>query len=95
MERANAYAALVAELESWRQKSPVDLVARVGVAPMRRDIDLAGEVVSIEVSVTWTDASRERLMVEAVANGPSSWTTERLAERIVLPNPLADARGGS
>ena len=74
--------------------SPADLVAHIGAAPMRRDIELSGEVVSIEVTVAWADVSREQLTVQAVANGPSNWATERVAERIVLPNPLADAGGG-
>ena len=93
MERAHAYAALASVLERWRHKLPTDLVARVGVAPMRQDINLAGEVVSIEVSVVWSDASRQKLTVEAVANGPSNWTTERVSERITVPGPLADAGG--
>jgi hypothetical protein len=94
MERANAYAALASELERWRQKDPADLLARVGVAPISHDIELAGEVVSIEVSVAWVDASRQELTVEAVANGPSHWATERLTERITLPSPLARPGGG-
>jgi hypothetical protein len=61
---------------------------------MRHDITLAGEVVSIEVSVAWADASHRKLTVEAVANGPSNWTTERLAERITVSGPLVDAGGG-
>ena len=94
MERANAYAALASELELWREKNLADLVAQIGVAPICHEIDLAGEVVSIEVSVAWADASHQKLTVETVANGPSHWATERLTERITLPSPLAHAGGG-
>jgi hypothetical protein len=94
MEKAIAYAALASELERWRQKSQADLLAQIGLAPISHDIDLAGEVVSIEVSVAWGDASRHSFTVEAVANGPSHWTTERLIERITLPNSPVGAGGG-
>ena len=84
MERANAYAALASELEQWRLKPPAELASRVGAPPAVRQTEVAGEVVSIEVSVAWTDRSRDKLRIEAVANGPSHWTTERLVERITV-----------
>lgn len=94
MERANAYAALAAELERWRQKRPDELLAQIDVAPLSHEIELAGEVVTIEVSVAWADSSRQKITVEAVANGPSHWATERLAERLYLPNPIVESGGG-
>ncbi len=84
MEKANAYAALTVELEFWARKSQGELVSQIGAAPLVREVRLAGEVVSIEVSVAWADESNGKITVEAVANGPSHWTTERLVERITL-----------
>jgi len=86
MDRARAYAALTTELEHWRGKTSAELVSRVGAAPVVRDIELAGETVSIEVSVAWADSLQEKLTVEAVANGPSHWHTQRLVERITIPS---------
>jgi len=93
MERANAYAVLTAELELWRRKDEAELVARVGVAPIVREVELAGEVVSIEVSVAWSDATGENLTVEATANGPSHWHTQRLVERITVPTQVVKQAG--
>jgi hypothetical protein len=84
MERANAYAALASELEQWRQRPAAELASRVGQPPVVRHTKVAGEVVSIEVSVAWADTARDRFKIEAVANGPSHWTTERLVERITV-----------
>jgi hypothetical protein len=50
-------------------------------------MQIDGEPVSIEVSVSWRDASRARVRVEAVANGPSTWRMERVVEHIELPVP--------
>jgi hypothetical protein len=85
MERASAYAALATELEQWRLRPLVELESRIGLPPVACDVRIAGEAVTLEVSVTWADASRERLKVEAVAFGPSHWDMERLVERIIVP----------
>ena len=84
MERANAYAALASELEQWRLKPPSELASHVGSPPVVRHTEVAGQVVSIEVSVAWADKSHDKLRIEAVANGPSHWITERLIERITV-----------
>jgi hypothetical protein len=84
MERANAYAALSSELEQWRLRPSAELASLVGAPPVVRHTEVAGEVVSIEVSVSWADTSRDKFKIEAVANGPSHWTTERLVERITV-----------
>jgi hypothetical protein len=84
MERANAYAALANELEQWRLRPSAELASRVGAPPIVRRTEVAGELVSIEVSVAWVDASQDKFRIEAVANGPSHWTTERLTERIIV-----------
>ena len=88
MDRPNAYAALAAELALWGGKARGELVARIGAGPIARKVELAGEVVWIEVSVSWVDASRESLIVEATANGPSHWHTERLVERLIVPGAV-------
>ena len=84
MERANAYAALANELEQWRLRPVADLASRIGAPPTVRNTEVAGEVVSIEVSVSWADTSQDKFKIEAVANGPSHWATERLVERITV-----------
>jgi hypothetical protein len=84
MERANAYAALASELQQWRLRPAAELASCIGAAPVVRQAEVAGEVVSIEVSVAWADASQNKFRIEAVANGPSHWTTERLVERITV-----------
>lgn len=84
MERANVYAVLAKELEQWRLRPAADLASLAGALPSVREAHIAGEVVTIEVSVAWTDASHESLRIEAVANGPSHWNTERLVERITV-----------
>jgi hypothetical protein len=85
MERATAYLALATELEAWRQKGPGQLRALAGLPPAVRHVDLGGEIVDVEVSVSWVDATQQNLRVEAVANGPSNWETERLVERVIVP----------
>jgi hypothetical protein len=90
MQRANAYAALTKVLEQWRLKPQAALISRIGVLPSVLSAEIAGELISIEVSVSWVDTSHEKLRIEAVANGPSHWNTERLVERIdvaVQPPP--------
>jgi len=85
MDRADAYAALVAELEQWRLRPQGELALLVGAAPSLRMVHLRGEPVTLEVSVSWVDASRRGFRIEALANGSSHWLTERLSERIVVP----------
>jgi hypothetical protein len=91
MDRASAYATLTAELERWSHKSLAELVASIGAAPVIREVDLGGERVSIEVAVTWASASRESIAIEATANGPSHWLTQRLVERIIVPKRASGA----
>lgn len=85
MKQASAYRVLAQELEVWRELAADELLRRVGGAPRVRVIDIDGEPVSIEVSVSWMDKSRTRVRVEAIANGPSTWRMERVIEHIELP----------
>lgn len=84
MKQASAYRVLPQELEVWRELVADELLRRVGGAPRVRVIDIDGEPVSIEVSVSWMDKSRTRVRVEAIANGPT-WRMERVIEHIELP----------
>jgi hypothetical protein len=85
MKRAKAYGVVAQELELWRGLAADELLRQVGAQPRVRVTDLDGEPVSIEVSVSWTDKSRTRVRVEALANGPSTWRMERVVEHIELP----------
>jgi hypothetical protein len=89
MRRANAYGVVARELDLWRGLATDELLRHIGAPPRVRVIDLDGEPVSIETSVTWTDESQTRVRVQAVANGPSAWRMERVVEHIELP--LRDA----
>lgn len=84
MKRADAYAALAGELEQCRLRPTAELASRVGLQPTLRHIEVAGEVFTIEVSVAWADRSQNKLKLEAVANGSSHWSTERLVEQITV-----------
>ncbi len=85
MNKATAYALLAEELETWRRKGAVALAALAGQPACSREVHAGGELLRVEVAVSWVDATRENLKVEAVANGPSHWQMERVVERIILP----------
>ena len=59
-----------------------DIVALVGGSPQSLELELAGEAIRIETSVSWENSSHRILLIEAVAYGPASWHTERIAERV-------------
>jgi len=85
MHKATAYALLAEELEIWRKKSAGDLAALAGQPAYSREVNTDGELLRVEVTVSWVDTRRENLKVEAVANGPSHWQMERVVERIIVP----------
>jgi hypothetical protein len=85
MKRASAYAVVAQELELWRRLASDVLLRHVGESPLIRLIEIEAEPVSIEVSVSWRDASRTHLRVEVIANGPSTWRMERVVEHVDLP----------
>lgn len=85
MKRARAYAIVGHELEQWRDLSSDGLMGYVGQSPLVREIEIDREPVSIEVFVSWRDASRTHVRVEAIANGPSTWRLERVVEHLDLP----------
>jgi hypothetical protein len=84
VNRADAYAALSAELERCRALPQSDLVALVDAAPVATIVPVDGELLSVEVTVRWIDPRRTSLRVEAIARGSSHWKLERLEEAITL-----------
>jgi hypothetical protein len=85
MHRANAYAVLSEELARFSQTPLLELQSQVGRPASRKDVKVAGEVLSLELAVTWADTGHRALRLEAVANGPSHWKMERLVEHVVIP----------
>lgn len=85
MHTSDAYAALVQELEAVKQLSAPDLLALVDAPPSRRDFDISGERIEIEVSVAWRDNTRRSVRITGHARGPSTWRTEHLQESITVP----------
>jgi hypothetical protein len=85
MHRANAYAALSEELGRWRQRPKAQIVASVGQPAVSREVRIAGEPVTIELSASWANQERNAVRLEAVAYGPSHWRMEQLTEGVTVP----------
>jgi hypothetical protein len=92
MRSGHVYLALVHVLEDWRIRAPAVLTALVGAPPEAGEIEVEGELVRIEASATWDDTKHTAVLVEAVAYGPASWLTERVAERTRIE--LRPQKGG-
>ncbi len=91
MDRFEAYALLSAELDRWRTLPRSDVIARLGAPPSMTSAMIGGEMISIEVTISWADTRRKKLRVQATALGPSHWKMERLDEAMLLePLDLAD-----
>ncbi len=84
MHRGDAYAALSEELHHWRGRPDADLVAAVGQPPASREIKIAGELVTIEVTASWAGPEQNSVRLQAVAYGPSHWRTEQLSEAVTI-----------
>lgn len=84
MQTSDAYAALAKELEAIRQLPMPDLLALVGAPPIGRALDISGERVELELSVSWRDDTHESVRVTGHARGPSTWHTEHLQESITV-----------
>jgi len=93
MQMSDAYAALVKELEAVRQLSAPDLLALVGAPPIGSVLDIAGERIELELSVSWRDNTHESVRVTGHARGPSTWHTEHLQESITVPVPSGAVDG--
>lgn len=84
MNRAEAYAILSRELDSWRCRPYEQLVARVDQLESQRTVPVGQEDVTVRVAIRWTDEKHTALRVEAVAEGPSCFRLERMEESIVV-----------
>jgi hypothetical protein len=82
MHTSDAYSVLVKELETIRQWPAKELIALVGGPAVARTVDLAGEVVELEVLVRWSDSARTSVRITGHARGPSTWHHEHLQESI-------------
>ena len=58
MQRANAYMALAAELEMWSRRPSSDLLACVGLPATSRVVEVQGEALQLELTVSWTNEKR-------------------------------------
>ena len=84
MDRQTAYVALAEELERQRRLPLGDLVSQVGAPPFVKAVQLGDEIIDIEVRLRWADSRHSTIRIEAVANGPSCWSLERLEEAITV-----------
>jgi len=87
MRTSDAYAELAKELEAIRELPAPDLLALVGAPAIGRTLNIAGERVELELSVSWRDGTHESVLVTGHARGPSTWHTEHLQESITVPVP--------
>lgn len=92
MHSGKVYPVLVRSLECWSELPPQNLRSLIGATPHVEEAEVEGEMIRIEVSVTWANAKHDALLVEAVAYGPANWLTERLTEKVrVKLNPRSKA----
>jgi hypothetical protein len=88
MQRADAYMALAAELEIWSRRPSSDLVACVGLPSTSRVVEVQGEELQLELTVSWANEKRRTIHIAGMATGPSHWRLERLDESVVFDLPL-------
>jgi hypothetical protein len=88
MQRANAYMALAAELEMWSRRPSSELFACVGLPATSRVVEVQGEELQLELTVSWTNEKRRAIRIAGMAIGPSHWRLERLDESVVVDFPL-------
>jgi len=84
MDQVSAYALLADRLNHWQSLPREQIALGVGAPGIVESVSIGGELVSIEVSVHWTDLRKTRLLVKAIAYGPSHWKTERLEEKMIF-----------
>ena len=82
MHSGQVYPALARALEYWSELPNDTLRDLVGTKPKTEELAVDGELIQIEVSVTWENAKHDAVLVEAVAYGPASWITERVSEKL-------------
>ena len=85
MQRTTAYAALAAELESWRILPETELLLVLDQPPRSRIVNADGEELVLEVVVSWATEKRIALKISGTAYGPSHLLIERLEEALIVP----------
>jgi len=83
MNRGDAYGELARELHAYRELAFEEIAPKVGQST-QRIARIGQEDVTIEVTVRWGDDLKRTIRIEAAAFGPNWWTTERLAESILV-----------
>ena len=84
MNKGGAYSLLVVELNAYRSAGYYAALNQVDAPPRTREVWLEGELVVIEMRVTWEDERRRTLRIEATAYGPNCFQLERLQEVMIL-----------
>ena len=84
MNRADAYAVLSRELESWRHRPYDQLVALVDRPESERTVRIEQEDIIVRVAVHWANEKKVALRLGATADGPSWFKLERLEESILV-----------
>lgn len=95
MHSGKVYPALARALEYWSGLPKDQLRELVGHKPQIEELSVDGEVIQLEISVTWADAKHDALLVEAVAYGPANWITERISERLRIKLTHQEEKVGS
>lgn len=85
MKAADVYPVLVKALETVGRLPSQELLARMNPPALARVVEIAGELVEFEIAVSWHDAARTSVRVTGHARGPSTWQSEHVQERIVVP----------
>jgi len=93
MKTPDAYAALVRELEAMGKFPAPDLLALVGAPAKVRTLDISGEMIELELSVSWLKDTHDAVCIIGHARGPSTWHTEHLQESITVSIPSGVADG--
>jgi len=93
MKTPDAYAALIKELEAMGKLPAPDLLALVGAPAKVRALDISGEAIEVELSVSWLKDTHDAVCIIGHARGPSTWHTEHLQESITVSIPSGVADG--
>lgn len=81
MHSGSAYTVLAETLSAWQMKPGPELVRMVSAPPFAFELELEGQRVEVEVRVTWDNAAKTVVLIEATAYGPSTWATQRASEK--------------
>jgi hypothetical protein len=84
MHTSDIYAVMVKELEAAAQLPVSELVALASQPARQHAIEISGERIEFELSISWKDKTEESVRVTCHARGPSTWHTEHLQESITV-----------